>query len=309
MTRKTSSKGIAIIKKWEGLRLTAYLCPANVWTIGYGHTGGVYKGMTITAAQAEALLEEDLAKYERNVNSFDSKMKWNQNEFDAMVSFALNLGSINQLVTGSTSGTVNSACRSKATIAEKMLLYVNGGGVKLPGLVNRRKEERALFLSTSLDTGSVSNNTTEETSSGNASIINSTEYNGATNVKGVQQYLNGKYSYKIAVDNIYGANTKKALVKALQMELNKQFNANLAIDGIFGSKSYNACVTVKKNAKGNLTAVVQAMLICHGLAVGTYGLDGSYGNSTESAVKRAQINKKLSSDGICGKNTFRAYMA
>ena len=65
-----SKKGLDIIKKYEGLRLTAYKCPAGVWTIGYGHTKGVSNGMVITQAQADKFLLEDIVNAEKNVNSF-----------------------------------------------------------------------------------------------------------------------------------------------------------------------------------------------------------------------------------------------
>lgn len=135
---KTSQTGIDLIKKYEGCRLTAYLCPANVWTIGYGHTAGVQKGQTITQAQAEKFLVEDLAKFETRVNKYYPAYTWNQNEFDALVSFAYNIGSIDQLTTNGT--------RNRTTIAEKIVLYTKAGDKVLTGLVRRREEEQALFL-------------------------------------------------------------------------------------------------------------------------------------------------------------------
>jgi lysozyme len=89
--RKTSSEGISLIKKHEGLRLTAYLCPANVWTIGYGHTRTARAGMVITNAQAEELLRQDLATFEKAVND-SVKAPVSQNQFEAMVSLAYNIG-------------------------------------------------------------------------------------------------------------------------------------------------------------------------------------------------------------------------
>ena len=67
--RKINETGIALIKRFEGCRLTAYKCSAGVWTIGYGHTSGVHSGQAITQAQADALLRQDLEKFERYVNS------------------------------------------------------------------------------------------------------------------------------------------------------------------------------------------------------------------------------------------------
>lgn len=138
--KKISDAGIALIKSFEGCRLDAYKCPTGKWTIGYGHTGGVTAGQKITAAQAEAYLRVDLERFEKNVAKFDSKYHWTQNEFDALVSFAYNLGSIDKLIAGGT--------RSKAVIAKKMLLYTKDGeGNVLQGLVRRRKAEQEMFLS------------------------------------------------------------------------------------------------------------------------------------------------------------------
>lgn len=134
---RTSSEGIELIKKWEGCRLIAYNCAAGVWTIGYGHTQCITKGMTITKEQAEQLLLEDIAKYENKVNKYYEKYKFTQNQFDALVSFAFNVGNIDELTKNGT--------RKISTISNKILLYCNAGGKKLKGLENRRKEEKALF--------------------------------------------------------------------------------------------------------------------------------------------------------------------
>ncbi len=135
---KTSQTGIDLIKKFEGCRLDAYKCPAGVWTIGYGHTAGVTAGKKISAAQAEAYLRADLEKYEKNVEKYNDRYSWAQNEFDAMVSFAYNLGSIDKLTAKGT--------RTKNVIAEKILLYNKAGGKVIAGLTKRRQAERELFL-------------------------------------------------------------------------------------------------------------------------------------------------------------------
>lgn len=135
---KTSQAGIDLIKKFEGCRLDAYKCPAGVWTIGYGHTAGVTAGQKISSAQAEAYLCADLEKYEKKVEKYEDRYRWTQNEFDAMVSFAYNLGSIDKLTANGT--------RSKTVIAEKILLYNKAGGKVLDWLTKRRQAERELFL-------------------------------------------------------------------------------------------------------------------------------------------------------------------
>lgn len=139
-----SDRGVELIAKYEGCRLEAYLCPAGVWTIGYGHTAGVAKGQTLPSKEAaKALLKEDLKKYGGHVNECVKKglitFSLNQNQFDALTSFCYNCGngSLRKLVTD----------RSAGEIADKMLLYNKGGGKVLPGLTRRREEERALFLS------------------------------------------------------------------------------------------------------------------------------------------------------------------
>lgn len=135
---RTSQTGIDLIKKFEGCSLDAYRCPAGVWTIGYGHTAGVTSGQKISLAQAEAYLRADLEKYEKKVEKYDDRYRWNQNEFDAMVSFAYNIGSIDKLTANGT--------RTKTVIAEKILLYNKAGGEVLVGLTRRRQAERELFL-------------------------------------------------------------------------------------------------------------------------------------------------------------------
>ncbi len=117
----------------------------------------------------------------------------------------------------------------------------------------------------------------------------------------IQKALNEKYGLDIDADNIYGNETKKALVKGLQTELNKQFEGNLVVDGIFGTNTYNACINVRRGAEGNITYSIQAMLVCHSFDIDA---DGIFGPATESAVKEFQSRNGLSQDGIVGKNTF-----
>lgn len=135
---KTNTAGINLIKKYEGCILTAYRCPAGVLTIGYGHTGkDVKENMIITKAQAEKLLKADLVAFEKKVSAYDSIYHFNANQFSALVSFAYNIGSIDQLTAKGT--------RSLEEISEKMLLYNKAAGKQLPGLVKRRKAEQELF--------------------------------------------------------------------------------------------------------------------------------------------------------------------
>ena len=132
-----SERGLNLIKSFEGCHLTAYRCPAGVLTIGYGRTSGVYEGMVITQAQADQFLYEDVQIYANAVNKYVGKFNFNQNQFDALTSFAYNCGI----------GSLDSVCSCNTLdeIRAELPLYVNGGGVRLPGLVRRRNEELALF--------------------------------------------------------------------------------------------------------------------------------------------------------------------
>ena len=139
MAVKTSSKGVSLIKSFEGCRLKAYKCPAGVWTIGYGHTAGVKSGDTITQEQADEYLRNDLAKYEKAVENYDGIYHFNQNQFDALVSFTYNCG------VGNLKNLTQSGKRTLAQISTKLPLYNKAGGVVLRGLQRRRAAEKELF--------------------------------------------------------------------------------------------------------------------------------------------------------------------
>lgn len=139
----TGSEGLSLIKRFEGLYLESYLCPAKVWTIGYGHTKGVVKGQKITEEEAEDFLKKDLAAAEKTVNSLNVQLT--QNQFDALVSFVFNLGSGNFL-----SSTLCKKVKkdpNDSTIRNEFGRWVNSKGKKLPGLVKRRQEESELYFS------------------------------------------------------------------------------------------------------------------------------------------------------------------
>ena len=90
---KINDEGLNLVKSFEGCRLTAYLDPVGVWTIGYGHTNGVRSGQRITLDQAVEFLRSDLGDAEKAVDSYDHIYNWNENEFSALVSFTFNCGS------------------------------------------------------------------------------------------------------------------------------------------------------------------------------------------------------------------------
>lgn len=143
---KTNSAGRELIKKFEGVRLKAYVCPAGVLTIGAGHTSAagppaVTRGMTITAEEADAILARDLAKFEKHVSSRLTR-KVNANQFSALVSFCFNVGGGN-FDKSSVLKAVNEG-RFK-DVPARLALWNKGGGKVLAGLVKRRAAEGALF--------------------------------------------------------------------------------------------------------------------------------------------------------------------
>lgn len=144
---KISRDGLALIKRWEGCRLTAYQDSVGVWTIGYGITtaaglGTVKRGMTITQQQADDWLVAALVKYEAAVSKALTRSP-SQSQFDAFVSLCYNIGegafSRSTAVKLFNAGDVLGA-------ADAFLLWRKAGGKVLQGLVNRRADERALFL-------------------------------------------------------------------------------------------------------------------------------------------------------------------
>lgn len=148
---QTSDEGIALIKGFEGCRLTAYPDPGTggaPWTIGYGWTlpvdgKPVRPGMTIDQATADRLLKTGLVSYENDVLKI-VKVKLTQGQFDALVSFAYNIGS-RALSTSTLLKKLNTGDIKGA--ADEFLRWNKAGGKVLNGLNRRREAERALFLS------------------------------------------------------------------------------------------------------------------------------------------------------------------
>ena len=137
---RLSANGLNLIKSFEGCKLTAYKCvpKEKYYTIGYGHYGSDVKaGMTITLKRAEELLLQDCQKFVNHVNSYMDNYNFNQNQFDALVSFAYNIGSIKQLTANGT--------RTTEQISTKITTYNKSGGKVLKGLVKRRAKEKELF--------------------------------------------------------------------------------------------------------------------------------------------------------------------
>ena len=215
--KRIGQAGLALIKQYEGCRLAAYRCAAGVWTIGYGHTAGVHSGMTITQAQADAYLQQDIAKFEGYVNNpayVPITANLNQNQFDALVSFAFNLGA----------GNLRKLCkgRTAAQIALAMTQYRKANGKVLAGLRRRRAAEQALFNKPVSAATPAQNQNTED-------------YNMKTIKKGskgnavkVWQIIIGA-----AADGNFGSGTESA-TKTWQS------NHGLAADGIVGKMSWKA---------------------------------------------------------------------
>lgn len=142
---RVSQKGIDLIKKFEGLRLLAYVCPAGVLTIGYGHTGADVKpGMRITEEEAEKLLWKDTESAQQTVSSFVS-VKLNQNEYDALVSFTFNVGPT-AFVNSTLLRLLNHGAERKIVAGEFARWVKADNNQPVPGLVRRREEEKKLFL-------------------------------------------------------------------------------------------------------------------------------------------------------------------
>ncbi len=139
---KISQAGIDLIKRWEGFRSKAYLCPAGVWTIGYGHTKTATKGMCISKYEAEELLKSDLEYFESCVSRL-VEVKLTQGQCDALVSFCYNIG-VNALNKSTLLRLVNQ--NKFGAAADEFDRWVYANRKKLPGLVKRRAEERKLFL-------------------------------------------------------------------------------------------------------------------------------------------------------------------
>ncbi len=145
---QTSDKGIALIKEFEGCKLTAYQDSVGVWTIGYGWTQPVdgkpiRAGMTIKQETAERLLKTGLVSYEGDVSRL-VKVGLTQEQFDALVSFTYNLGA-RSLSTSTLLRKLNAG--DYAGAADEFLRWNKAGGKDLNGLTRRREAERALFLS------------------------------------------------------------------------------------------------------------------------------------------------------------------
>ena len=139
---KTSAEGLALIKKFEGLELTAYKCAAGVWTIGYGHTKDVQEGDEWSEAHADHMLEVELEEFEEYIND-NVTVALSQNQFDALVSWVYNLGPAN-LKASTMLKVLNSG--DYEGVPAQIKRWNKAGGKVLKGLIRRREAEALLFI-------------------------------------------------------------------------------------------------------------------------------------------------------------------
>lgn len=140
---KTSDEGLNLIKQFEGFRAKAYLCPAGVWTIGYGHTKGVKAGDVVSEEQATELLRQDVADAENIINDLIT-VPLKQCQFDALVSLVYNIGGGN-FYSSTIRRLINEKCKDRVGLQYAWGMWRRAGGRTLSGLIRRREAEFKLF--------------------------------------------------------------------------------------------------------------------------------------------------------------------
>ena len=136
-----SKEGLSLIKRFEGCELKAYRCPANVWTIGYGHIKDVKEGDQITKEEAEYMLQEEMIEYEGYINDL-VKVPLEQCMYDALVAWVFNLGPTN-FSSSSLLRVLNE--KKYEEVPYEIKRWNKAGGEVLNGLIRRRKAEALLF--------------------------------------------------------------------------------------------------------------------------------------------------------------------
>lgn len=143
---KASVYAYELIKQFEGLRLKAYLCPAGIWTIGYGHTSGVSPNSFITIQEADEYLHRDVATIEMQLNKLNLSLR--QCQWDAIVSFVFNVG-----IGNFKASTLLAKIRINPddnSIIDEFLRWVYANGKVIRGLQKRRLTEMKLYFSDKL---------------------------------------------------------------------------------------------------------------------------------------------------------------
>lgn len=225
---RVSKKCLNLVKEFEGCYLKSYQDEVGVWTIGYGITSSdksitgktIKKGMRISKSTAEKWLVESLNKrYLPLVLKYQDKYNFNTSQIDALVSFAYNVGSIDQLT--------DHGKRSKSVIKQKILLYNKAGGKELRGLTRRRAAELDLFCegTKTFDEG--------------FPVLPLRGYfkvgDNSSQVGRVQKLLQWLDLYTGNIDNSYGSKTEDA-VKKLQYQMIKAGVQDVKVNGKFGKK-------------------------------------------------------------------------
>jgi lysozyme len=220
---KISEKGLAMIESFEGCVLKASNKLDGVWTIGYGQTGSYYgkrvrRGMTTTKAEAHAWLRDHSIKTYEDAVTQAVKVPLNQNQFDALVSFAYNVG-VGALKQSTALRKLNVG--DYAGAADALTMWTKCNGKVLAGLVRRRKEERALFLTP-----------VTQTNTGNTDLLRKGDR--GDDVKLLQHRLN-LLGWQLTEDGIWGVQTDSAV-------RGYQYRAGLTVDGIVGAKTKAALI-------------------------------------------------------------------
>ena len=220
---KISEKGLSMIERFEGCLLKASNKLDGVWTIGYGQTGSYYgkrvrRGMTTTKAEAHAWLRDHSIKTYEDAVTQAVKVPLNQNQFDALVSFTYNVG-VGALKQSTALRKLNAG--DYAGAADALTMWMKCKGKVLAGLVRRRKEERALFLTP-----------VTQPQTGNTDLLRKGDR--GDDVKLLQHRLNLVGS-QLTEDGIWGVQTDSAV-------RGYQYRAGLTVDGIVGAKTRAALI-------------------------------------------------------------------
>lgn len=238
---RISEKGLAMIEKFEGCLLKASNKLDGVWTIGYGQTGRYYgkrvrRGMTTTKAEAHAWLRGHSIKTYEDAVTQAVKVPLNQNQFDALVSFTYNVG-VGALKQSTALRKLNAG--DYAGAADALTMWTKCRRKVLAGLVRRRKEERALFLTP-----------VTQPQTGNTDLLRKGDK--GDDVRLLQHRLN-LVGNQLAEDGIWGVKTDQAV-------RNYQYKAGLTVDGIVGPKTQAALI---KDAILARAAEIGAYLVKH----------------------------------------------